>query len=178
MMTLTPTVTNLGLRLGETSPIAIRKLTALGWYYYPLGYMNPAPYTVTLFPGDRLKITLSFQYTGPAVTGVSAKYAIGIYSAYGFDEKVYVTTTFNIPANSSTTPITITSDAVLTLPTSGVTADWNDIYVKMWGGSPSIGGTESSPNYIFGYENALAIGNLPPTMPTITQFTILGFVKV
>jgi hypothetical protein len=197
-MTLTPTITDFALSLKGADPVVGQQ--ASGWYYDPTtgqyyyydatlnqwyvyaagylyalaAYMNPAPKTVTLAPGERLKITLSFKYTGVAVTGVSARYAIGVYGAAGFDEKVYATTTFNIPENLSTTPITVTNEATLTLPTTGVGSDWNDIYVKIWGGTPSIGGSELSPNYIFGYENALILIGL---VPTITEFKILDFVK-
>jgi hypothetical protein len=199
-MTLTPTITDFALSLKGADPVVGQQLTSSGWYYdpvtgkqyyynalqnqwyiyvagylYALGYMNPAPKTVTLAPGEKLKMTLSFKYTGVAVTGVSARYCIGVYGAAGFDEKVYATTTFNIPANLTTTPITVTNEATLTLPTTGVGSDWNDIYVKIWGGTPSIGGSELSPNYIFGYENALVLVGLTPT---ITEFKILDFTKV
>jgi hypothetical protein len=151
------------------------------WYIYAAGllyaltYMNAAPKQVTLSPGDSLKITLSFKYMGPAVTGVSSRYVIGVYGAAGFSEKLYATTTFSIAANPTLTPVTVTNYATLTLPASGVGSDWDDIYVKIWGGSPSIGGSEASPNYIFGYENALILVSITPT---ITEFTIADFVKV
>jgi hypothetical protein len=174
-------ISGLALSFGETGAAVGQRLTASGWYYNPvsgwyyspLGYMNPAPKTVTLYPGDKLKITLAFNYTGQAVDGVYARYAIGVYGAYGFDEKVYVTKTFNIPANLSTVPITVTDEAILTLPTSGVGADWNDICVKIW--NNEIGGTELLTSYIFGYENAIVIAGVTPT---ITQFKILDFGKV
>jgi len=144
-------------------------------YLYALGYMTAAPKQVTLSPGDSLKITLSFQYIGPAVTGVSSRYCIGVYGALGFTEKVVLTPTFNIPANLTGTPVTVTNYATLALPASGVGSDWDDIYVKIWGGTPAIGGSEASPNYIFGYENALLLVTLAPT---ITEFQIADFVKV
>lgn len=184
----------------RTLQISAGQLVASGWYYdaatgkryyynalqnqwyiyaagylYPLGYMKAAPKQVTLAPGDKLKITLSFQYTGVAVTGVSARYVIGVFGALGFTEKLYATTTFNIPENLSATPVTVTSSATLTLPAAGVGADWTDIYVKMWGGTPDIGGSEEIPAYIFGYENALVLVGLEPL---ITEFKILDFVKV
>jgi len=200
-MTLTPTITDFALSLGGADPVIGQQLVASGWYvdpatgqyyYYDVAqnqwyvyaagylyalaaYMNPAPKQETLAPGEKLKITLSFKYVGVAVTGVSARYAIGVSGAGGFDEKVYTTTTFNIPENLAVTPITVTNTATLTLPTTGVGADWDDIYVKIWGGTPSIGGSEVFPAYIYGYENALILIGLAPA---ITEFKILDFVKV
>ena len=198
-MTLTPLISSFKLSLGGADPVVGQQLAFSGWYrdpvtgqqyyydavqnqwyvyaagyLYALGYMNPAPKQVTLAPGDKLKITLSFKYTGPAVTGVSSRYCIGAYGATGFDEKIYLTPTFNIPANLTATPVTVTNEATFTLPASPG-ADWDDIYVKIWGGTPSIGGSELSPNYIFGYENALIIVGITPV---ITEFKILDFVKV
>jgi len=151
------------------------------WYVYTagllyaLGYMNPAPKTVSLSPGDKLKITISFQYRGPAITGVLSRWAIGVYGALGFTEKVWATPTIDIPANLTSTPVTVTKEVTLQLPATGVGTDWNDIYVKMWGGTPDIGGSEQSPAQLFGYENALEIIGV---QVSITDFKILDFVKV
>jgi len=134
-------------------------------YLYALGYMNPAPKQVSLGPGENLKITLSFKYMGPALT-VNTRYVIGIFGALGFDERVYKQKTLAIPANLTATPITVTQDETLTLPATGAGADWNDIYVKMW---------TATWEYFFGYENALIIVGL---QPTITEFKILDFAKV
>lgn len=183
-----------GLVLGD--PIVGQQLTASGYYYDPitgqkyyydanqnqwysvsaaglfyplvaaLSYMSPAPKQVSLAPGEKLKITLSFKYIGPAISGVSTRYVIGVYGALGFTEKVYLQSTLNIPTNTTATPITVTQDATLTLPASGAGADWDDIYVKMW---------TSTWEYFFGYENALIIVGL---QPTITEFKILDFSKV
>lgn len=134
-------------------------------YLYSLGYMNPAPKQVSLGPGEKLKITLSFKYIGPALT-VSSRYVIGIFGALGFDERVYQQLSLAIPANLTTTPITVSQNATLTLPVTGAGADWNDIYVKIW---------TATWEYFFGFENALSIVGL---QPTITEFKILDFVKV
>jgi hypothetical protein len=185
------TTKTLELALGSIS--VGQQLASSGWYYdpvigkqyyysalqnqwyiyvsgllYALSYMNPAPKQVSLAPGEKLKITLSFKYIGPAVTGVASRYVIGVYGAAGFDEKVYATSTLAIPANLTATPVTVTQDATLTLPASPG-ADWDDIYVKISGGTPSIG------EYLFGYENALILVGLAPA---ITEFKILDFVKV
>jgi len=148
--------------------------TLAGGVYIPLGYMNPAPKQVAVAPGDKLKITLSFKYTGPAITGVSGYYCIGNYGALGFNEQIVGQTTFNIP--QVTTPPTspnVTNSYTFTIPTS-IGSDWDDIYVKIFGGSPSIAGQATTP-YIFGYENALLIAGVTPT---ITEFKIADFVKV
>lgn len=152
--------------------------TPQGGVYYPLyasGQWPPiaAPKTIAIAPGDHLKVTLSFKYIGPAVTGVTGYYAIGVYGGGGFGETMYGTTSFNIPANLTATPITVTNYYTFTIPTN-VDTNWKDIYVKMYGGSPSVG-SSLLPNYIFGYTGALTIvGN----EPTITDFQILDFAKV
>jgi hypothetical protein len=146
-------------------PNTLTFYTMTGAVYIPLGYMNPAPKQVTLGIGDKLKITISYNYSGPAVTGAVERFCIGVYGAFGFDEKVYGTKTKDLPA--STTPVSYTDDYTLTIP-SNVGADWDDIYCKISGGSPSV------PENLFGYENALIIAGL---QPTITGFKILDFVK-
>jgi hypothetical protein len=50
----------------------------------------------------------------------------------------------------------------------------DDIYVKIFGGSPSIGG-EATTSFLFGYENALTIAGV---QPSITEFKISDFAKV
>ncbi len=148
------------------------------WYVYTaglltaLGYMNPAPKQVTLSPGDKLQVTLGFQYTGPAISQVLSRYAIGVYGSLGFSEMLVGTPTFNVPA--SNTPIAVTNSYVFTIPT-GVGSNWTSIYVKIWGGTPDIGGSEQAPPYIFGYQDALVIVG---AAVNITNFTITDFVKV
>jgi len=148
--------------------------TLAGGVYIPLGYMNPAPKQVALAPGDRLKITISFKYTGPAITGVTGYYCIGVYGTFGFNETMVGQTSFNIP--QVVTPPSapnVTNEYTFTIPTS-VGTDWDDIYVKIFGGNPSIGGSATTP-YLFGYENALIIVG---TQPNISEFKIADFIKV
>ena len=148
--------------------------TLAGGVYIPLGYMNPAPKQVSLAPGDRLRITLSFKYTGPAVSGVTGYYCIGVYGTFGFDEKMVGQTTFSIPqVVSSPSAPNVTDSYTFTIPTS-VGTNWDDIYVKIFGGSPSIAGQATTP-YLFGYENALVIAGI---QPNITEFKIADFAKV
>ncbi len=148
--------------------------TLAGGLYIPLGYMNPAPKQVSVSPGDNLKISVSFKYTGPAVTGACIRYCVGVYGTFGFSEQLVAVETFNIP--QVTTPPSspnVTNYHTFAIPTS-VGTDWDDIYVKMYGGTPSLGG-EAVPSYIFGYENALVIVG---SEPSITEFKIADFVKV
>lgn len=193
-MTLVPAITDFKLALGENDPIVGQQLAASGYYYDPItgqkyyydatinqwysvsatgllyalaAYMNPAPKQVSLSPGEKLKVTITYKYAGPAVTGAVERFCIGVYGVLGFDEKVYGTNTKNLP--QYTTPTLITSEHTLTLPATGVGFDWNDIYAKISGGSPSV------PESLFGYENALIIVGV---QPIITEFKILDYAKV
>jgi hypothetical protein len=140
--------------------------TLSGGVYLPLGYMNPAPKQVSLGPGERLKVSISYKYSGPAVSGVVERFCVGIYGLFGFNEQIVGTNTRSL--SQSTTPLTYTSEYTFTIPTS-VGTDWDDIYCKIGGGSPGLSET------IFGYENALVITGKDPT---ISEFKITDFVKV
>jgi len=155
-------------------PGSAKFYTLGGGVYIPLGYMNPAPKQVAVAPGDRLKVTISFKYTGPAVTGVTGYYCIGVYGTFGFDERLVQRTTFNLPQVTSPPSSPNVSDSyTFTIPT-GIGTNWDDIYVKIFGGSPSIAGEATTP-YLFGYENALTIAGV---QPNITEFKIADFAKV
>jgi hypothetical protein len=148
--------------------------TLAGGVYIPLGYMNPAPKQVAIAPGDRLKITLSFKYTGPAITGVTGYYCIGVNGLFGFNEMMVGQTTLSIP--QVVTPPSapnVTDSYTFTIPTT-IGTDWDDIYVKIFGGNPSIGGGATT-SFMFGYENALTIAGI---QPSITEFKISDFAKV
>jgi hypothetical protein len=140
--------------------------TLSGGVYLPLGYMNPAPKQVSLGPGERLKVSISYKYSGPAVSGAIERFCVGVYGSFGFTEQIVGTNTRSL--SQSTTPLTYTGEYTFTIPTS-VGTDWNDIYCKISGGSPGV--NES----IFGYENALVITGKDPT---ISEFKITDFVKV
>jgi hypothetical protein len=140
--------------------------TLSGGVYLPLGYMNPAPKQVSLGPGERLKVSISYKYSGPAVSGAVERFCVGIYGLFGFNEQIVGTNTRSL--SQSTTPLTYTSEYTFTIPTS-VGTDWDDIYCKIGGGSPGLSET------IFGYENALVITGKDPT---ISEFKITDFVKV
>ncbi|MDD5082380.1 MAG: hypothetical protein PHU08_03305 [Dehalococcoidales bacterium] len=140
--------------------------TLAGGVYIPLGYMNPAPKQVTLAPGEKLRINMSFKYAGPAISSAICYYSIGVNGIFGFDEKMVGQNSKSIP--QYTTPTQVTDSYTFTLPTS-VGNDWDDIYCKIYGGSPGV------PQTLFGYEQALLIVGKDPT---ITEFTIADFAKV
>ena len=148
--------------------------TMAGGVYIPLGYMNPAPKQVAVAPGDHLQVSLSFKYTGPAVSGVTGYYCLGVYGTFGFDEKLVQRTAFNIPqVVSAPSSPNVFDSFTFVIPTS-VATNWDDIYVKIFGGSPSIASEATTP-YLFGYEAALLIAGI---QPTITEFKIADFAKV
>jgi hypothetical protein len=140
--------------------------TMAGGVYIPLGYMTPAPKQVALGPGEKLKITISYKYSGPAVSGAIERFCIGVYGTFGFNETLVGENTRSLPA--STTPLQYTGSYTFTIPTS-VGSDWDDIYCKVYGGSPGV------PQTLFGYEQALLIVGKDPT---ISEFTIADFAKV
>lgn len=140
--------------------------TLAGGIYIPLGYMNPAPKQVSISPGESLRITISYKYSGPAVSGAKERFCVGVYGLFGFNETMVGENTRNFPA--STTPQTYTGSYTFAIPTS-VGADWDDIYCKIYSGSPSV------PQSLFGYENALVIAGREPS---ISEFTIVDFAKV
>ncbi|BCT55324.1 hypothetical protein [Dehalococcoides mccartyi] len=140
--------------------------TLAGGIYIPLGYMNPAPKQVTLAPGEKLRINMSFKYSGPAISSAICYYSIGVYGLFGFDEKMVGQNSKSLP--QYTTPTQVTDSYTFTLPTN-VGNDWDDIYCKIYGGSPGV------PQTLFGYEQALLIIGKDPT---ISEFMIADFAKV
>jgi len=140
--------------------------TMAGGVFIPLGYMNPAPKQVVLGPGERLRITVSYKYSGPAITGAIEYFSVGVYGTFGFDEKMSGNNTRNLPA--STTPQPYTGQYTFTMPTN-VGSNWDDIYCRIYGGSPGV------PQAFFGYEDCLLIVGKDPT---ISEFEIADFVKV
>lgn len=161
-----------------------------GWYYnhetntwvyydgvafYPLVSLPSWPYTkVAISPGDTVRVTVAFSYTGPAVSSLNSRWVIGTNGTWGFDEDIIITPTLSISANLSSTPASRTFVQNMLIPTN-VADDWDDIYMKIWGGSPSIGGSEAGPAFLIGYNNVFTIvGN----EPTITDINITGISKV
>ncbi len=144
-------------------------------YLYPVtalvAYMNAAPYQVTVAPGDKLQISTSFSYSGPAITGAIIYYSIGIYGALGFSEQMVGQNTKNLGPFSS--PQTISDSYTFTIP-SNIGSNWTSIYAKVMGGSPDLGNPAMSGTAIFGYQDALIIAGLTPD---IANFTITKFAK-
>jgi hypothetical protein len=145
-----------------------------GGVYLPLMSLATPPKQVTVASGDRLKLDVSFKYTGPVITGASIRYCVGHNGAFGFTEQLVAIETFNIPlvVTPPSSPNVVNSHT-FNIPTN-VGTDWTSIYVKMYGGTPSLGG-EVIPSYIFGYQDALVIVG---TQPNITEFKIADFAKV
>ncbi|AQW61794.1 hypothetical protein B1779_00440 [Dehalococcoides mccartyi] len=156
-------------RTGERvfyDPDSHKFYTLAGGIYIPLGYMNPAPKQITLAPGEKLRINMSFKYSGPAISSAICYYSIGVYGLFGFDEKMVGQNSKSLP--QYTTPTQVTDSYTFTLPTN-VGNDWDDIYCKIYGGSPGV------PQTLFGYEQALLIIGKDPT---ISEFMIADFAKV
>ena len=68
------------------------------WYIQSAGYLYPltiakqtAPKTVSIAPGDTLRVSFSYKYTGPAIS-VTEYASIGVYGdiTHIYDEKVHV----------------------------------------------------------------------------------------
>lgn len=144
------------------------------WYVYtagqliPLLFTNrwPAPKVVALAPGDRLQITLSFAYSGPAVSGARAYFGWGYFGLFGiWSPTQEIWTTFNIPANSSATPVV--QSYTFTIPGT-VSAGRPDILVQINGGTPDVG------QHDLAYNQALQIIGV---QPMISDFQIQDFQK-
>jgi len=142
--------------------------------FVPLATWYGAPKQVTVAPGDKLQVTLGFKYTGPAVSAVLSRFSIGTYGTFGLTEDLVGTPSFSIAANLTSTPQDRSASYTFTIP-STVKDDWTDIYVKIWGGTPNIGGSEQFPAYEMGYSYALIIAG---ATVNITEFTIKDFAKV
>ncbi len=140
--------------------------TMAGGVYIPLGYMNPAPKQVSIGPGQKLQVTISYKYSGPAVSGALEHFCVGTYGVFGFNERMVGENARSLPA--STTPLAYTGQYTFTIPVD-VGTDWDDIYCKVYGGTPGV------PQTLFGYENALIIAGKDPV---ISEFTIVDFAKV
>ncbi len=148
--------------------------TMSGGVYLPLMSLSTPPKQVTVAPGDNLRITVSFKYTGPAISGANIRYCIGPNGIFGFTEQMVAVESFSIP-QVVTPPASpnVTNSHTFVIPTN-VGSDWVSMYVKMYGGTPSLG-SESIPSYIFGYQDALIIA---ANQPSITEFKIGDFGKV
>ena len=143
------------------------------WYIYAAGYLYAlaiaelsAPKTVTVKAGDSLKISISYKYVGPAVTGAEEYFSIGYKDALGYHPKVTGTITRNLPICA--TPTSFTAEKTLIIPTN-VALNWTYIECKVWHGTPDV------PETGLRYANALEIVGITAE---ITEFSIVDFVKV
>lgn len=143
------------------------------WYVQQLGIFFPltidklpAPKQVTVGPGDTVRISIAYKYSGPAITGVKERFVIG-YEILGIlTEKIIKENTRNL--SQATTPTLYTAQAELLIPTD-VGSNWTVIECKVHNGSPSV------PETGIRYTGALIIVGKDPT---VTEFSIVDFVKI
>ena len=79
--------------------------TMSGGVYLPLMSLSTPPKQVAVAPGDNLRITVSFKYTGPAISGANIRYCIGPNGIFGFTEQMVAVESFNIPAGDDASGI-------------------------------------------------------------------------
>lgn len=138
------------------------------WYIYSAGYLYPlsvpkenAPKTVTISPGDTLRIEYSYKYAGPALT-VTEYASIGWTVATIYDEKVSKSKSRSLPACSVPTTFEGSLDIVLPM---GAQENWNDIECKVFNGGKELG---------LNYQNAL---NIVGVEINFTEFTVVDYYK-
>ena len=141
------------------------------WYVYAAGYLypleiasQPAPKTLSIAPGDTLRLEYSYKYSGPAIS-VTEYASVGVYGevTHIYDEKVNKSKSRSLP--ESTTPTTYTGSIDIVLPTNALT-DWDDIECKVYDGSKELG---------LRYISAL---NVVAVVPEFSEFSIVDYVKV
>jgi len=145
--------------------------SAKQWYIYSAGYLypleiasEPAPKTVSIAPGDTLRVKYSYRYSGPAVT-VTEYASIGVYgeATHVYDEKVHQSRSRSLP--ESTTPQLYSGSLDIVLPTTAQT-DWDDIEAKVFNGSKELG---------LRYLGALGI---VAVVPEFSDFAVTDYAKV
>ncbi len=142
------------------------------WYIYSAGLLYPlkitevsAPKVVTIAAGDKLKITISYTYTGPASVGVEEYFSIGSKVALQYWPKVVRRHSRNLPVTGA--PTEFTWSEALTIPTN-VEDDWTYIECKVWHGTPDV------PETGIRLRDALSV---VAVTPEITNFSIDDYVK-
>jgi len=143
------------------------------WYILAAGVLQPlaiaeqsAPKTVSVKAGDNLKISISYKYTGPAITGAEQYFSIGSKDIFGYHPKVEGVVSRNLPVCGTAT--LFTAERTLVIP-ADVGEDWQHIECKVWHGTPD------APETGLRYINALTIVGIEAN---ITVFTIVDYVKV
>lgn len=148
------------------------------WFVYAQGILTPlaivplpAPKTIEVAPGDKVKISVSYKYSGPAQTGIGEYSSIGYRDALGYHPKIENAPggfARNLPASSS--PVEYTYEHTLTIPLN-VESNWTCIECKVMGGTPGVPETGVC---LFNPDPLKIVG----LVTEITQFTIKDFVKV
>ena len=145
------------------------------WFVYAQGILTPmtitplpAPKTIEVAPGDKVKISISYKYSGPAQTMIAEYFSIGYRDALGYHPKIESYPGRNLPASSS--PVEYTAEQTLTLPLN-VESNWTCIECKVYGGTPGVPETGVC---LFNPDPLKIVG----LVTEITQFTIKDFVKV
>jgi len=83
--------------------------------------------------GDYCAVTVEFEYIGKACSG-TLRAALGNVGAFGFDEVKYDQGYVSIPQSMTWTKYSFN----LSIPTSGMSAGFYDLYAKIGGGAPSL----------------------------------------
>ncbi len=148
------------------------------WFIYAQGILTPmtitplpAPKTIEVAPGDSVKISISYSYSGPAQTGIGQYVSIGYRDILGYHPKIENNPggiARDLPASSS--PVTYTADYTLVIP-AGVQANWTCIECKVWQGTPGIPETGVD---LYNPDPLKIVG----LVASITNFTVVDFVKV
>jgi len=83
--------------------------------------------------GDYCAVTVEFEYIGKACSG-TLRAALGNAGTFGFDEVKYDQDYVSIPQSMTWTRYSFN----LSIPTSGMSAGYYDLYAKIGGGAPSL----------------------------------------
>jgi len=113
------------------------------WYTYSAGYLYPLAITemyptkpvVHVAPGDQLKITISYIYSGPASIGVEEYFSIGSKPLLQYAPHVVKKHYRNLPVTTAPTEYTWTE--TLTIP-NDIEDDWTYLECKVWHGTPNV----------------------------------------
>jgi len=143
------------------------------WYIYAAGLLQPLAIAEqsawkmeTVQAGNSLKISISYKYTGPAVTNYEEYFSIGYKDALGYHPKVEGTNIKSFPVCGTAT--VFTGEKTLIIPTN-VGENWNHIECKVWHGTPDV--PETGLRLI----NALTIVGITAN---VTEFTIVDYKKL
>ncbi len=111
--------------------------------------------------GDYCRLTVEFEYIGKACSG-TVRAALGNAGWAGFDEVKYDQNSISIPQSMTWTRYSVD----LSIPTSGMSAGYYDLYAKIGGGAPGLIGP-------FLYDVVEVVGAVPD--PEIRNFRISSY---